>query len=366
MTAVPTRKDNFMNAYGPTTLDVRAYGAVGDGIIDDTTAFQRAIDSLPDGGGTVVVPAGDYRIDGTRRVKARSRLRLLGQGDPVLRMLPNDLPRAYVLEIAEVEDVLVLGLAIEGDRMQHTYTAQRIASQNTHEWGHGISIGGNAKRITLSNLHVSRCTGDGICLGGNASDVLITDVTSVENRRQALSITRAQNVRVRNSTFSRTGAFNDNPGTKPMAGIDLEPDSPGVQRNILIEDCVLEDNEGAGILATTSASALEPATINAVQVLRNTIQRNGSGLYLARLGEFEVISNVVRDNRATGLRITGGAHQGWVSENTFSGNYAQNKPASRAPRVLYGLADPADATLTREILITDGLVDVRGGRQWIE
>lgn len=43
--------------------NVRDYGAVGDGITDDTEAIQRAIHKvLLSGGGTVRFPAGTYRI----------------------------------------------------------------------------------------------------------------------------------------------------------------------------------------------------------------------------------------------------------------------------------------------------------------
>jgi hypothetical protein len=42
--------------------DVRAFGAAGDGSTDDTTAVQRAIDSLAESGGTVHFPPGRYRV----------------------------------------------------------------------------------------------------------------------------------------------------------------------------------------------------------------------------------------------------------------------------------------------------------------
>ena len=42
-------------------VDVREYGAVGDGVHDDTTAIQSAIHTCPPGG-RVRIPAGTYAI----------------------------------------------------------------------------------------------------------------------------------------------------------------------------------------------------------------------------------------------------------------------------------------------------------------
>src|SRR5690606_31931536 len=44
---------------GGTTVNVRDWGAAGNGTRDDTTSFQAAIDALPSTGGTVFVPAGN-------------------------------------------------------------------------------------------------------------------------------------------------------------------------------------------------------------------------------------------------------------------------------------------------------------------
>ena len=48
------------------------FGALADGVTDDTEAIQAAIDALPDGGGTVYFPAGIYRI---------SKPIIIGNGD---------------------------------------------------------------------------------------------------------------------------------------------------------------------------------------------------------------------------------------------------------------------------------------------
>lgn len=53
------------------TANVREAGAIGDGITDDSEAFQKALFS---GSANIVVPDGDYRIAKTLRVPSRTRI----------------------------------------------------------------------------------------------------------------------------------------------------------------------------------------------------------------------------------------------------------------------------------------------------
>lgn len=46
----------------PSTYDVQAYGAAGDGVVDDTASVRAAIAFLPSVGGIVYSPAGYYRL----------------------------------------------------------------------------------------------------------------------------------------------------------------------------------------------------------------------------------------------------------------------------------------------------------------
>src|SRR6266404_234758 len=58
-----------MSRYSVESIqDVRSYGAKGNGKDDDTAALQRAIDSLPANGGTVIFPAGLYKTSATLNV----------------------------------------------------------------------------------------------------------------------------------------------------------------------------------------------------------------------------------------------------------------------------------------------------------
>lgn len=54
---------NYNTFAATPTVNLRDFGATGDGVTDDAPAFQKALDSLADaGGGTLFIPAGKYVI----------------------------------------------------------------------------------------------------------------------------------------------------------------------------------------------------------------------------------------------------------------------------------------------------------------
>ena len=57
---------------------VRDFGAIGDGVQDDTDAIQRAVDSAQSG--TIFFPKGNYRVSRTIVLKRKHSLTLLGEG----------------------------------------------------------------------------------------------------------------------------------------------------------------------------------------------------------------------------------------------------------------------------------------------
>ena len=61
-------------------LNVFDFGAVGDGLTDDTAAIQAAIDSLPAGSGAVYIPAGLYLVDPSIGINLVSGMTLFGDG----------------------------------------------------------------------------------------------------------------------------------------------------------------------------------------------------------------------------------------------------------------------------------------------
>ena len=66
----------------PLVLNVREFGAVGDGKADDTAAFKKAFVALqrPDAAGELMIPAGTYRITETLLLRNQQGVAIRGQG----------------------------------------------------------------------------------------------------------------------------------------------------------------------------------------------------------------------------------------------------------------------------------------------
>jgi hypothetical protein len=98
---LPSSSSSSAGSYSPYAFDVRAFGAVGDGVTDDTAALQAAIsacvnnsllshpiasdsDSAPPtpfvGGGTVYIPSGQYLITAPLTVNSSMPLQIRGEG----------------------------------------------------------------------------------------------------------------------------------------------------------------------------------------------------------------------------------------------------------------------------------------------
>lgn len=297
---------------GASEVNVRNHGAAGDGMRDDTTSFQAAIDSLPSSGGTVHVPAGTYVIDPVRKVYLRSRMHLHLAADAKLIAKRNSAERAYVLMVYKVSDVEISGGLIEGDRYRHTGT--------TGEWGHGIMVRGSS-RVTIRDMHISRCWGDGISIGAAmvqdrpwiiSYDVAIANIVSTDNRRAGLSIGRSTRVRVYDSEFSHTR------GITPGCGINIEPDveGDGSTSDVHIENCHVHNNMSNGIQVYKR--------VTGTVIKYCTIERNdGYGILTITAVDGYVAQNQLRHNHLYGMMMRVGTRNFQVSGNTFRNNHVR-------------------------------------------
>lgn len=88
---------SVQNSLDPV-LNVKNYGAVGDGSNDDTASIQAAIDALPSSGGTVLLPSGTYKVTSTITID-KDGTTLKGVGAASVIQVPNSALGINVIQI---------------------------------------------------------------------------------------------------------------------------------------------------------------------------------------------------------------------------------------------------------------------------
>jgi hypothetical protein len=290
---------------GKTTLDVRAFGAKGDGVHDDTAAFQAAINALPTDGGTVFAGRGHYMINALKPIQMRSHTRLLMDG-ATLEVIPNSAGRYWLIKVWNVNNVRIVGGSLVGDRTRHKGT--------TGEWGYGINISGS-KHVVVKQVRLSNFWGDGIWVGAITTSksqvrsdyVKIMNVVSSNNRRQGLSIGPAQHVYIVDSTFKNTN------GTLPEAGIDIEPMTEGKTNTIRLERNTFSGNRGNGIELHSN--------ISDISIVNNTMTGNRGFGVLSVSGPYvNITGNNANNNGLAGVGVSGTTHDVKITGNTLKSN----------------------------------------------
>ena len=327
-------------AIGCTRLCVQEYGGAditGKNLCNE--AIQKAIDALPQAGGEIHFPPGQYLLDvADNPLKLRSNLWLhLDDGAEII-VQANDKIRYQAFPIKGLHDVLISGGTITGDRDGHTYTKFKAHpdgtpnSQDTHEWGMGVAIYGSTE-VTVRDTTLRNFTGDGVVIADANVDgkpgsehtrsIELINIVSTNNRRQGLSIVKASDVTVINSEFSHTK------GTKPECGVDIEPEGDGISQNLRFFGCHLHSNNANGLLSVRRGDV--SCVITGVLVTGCVIEDNrGCGLYVANTDNFDAFMNTIRGNDQSGINVGGNSTNVHISENSFSHNYDRGKETVRA------------------------------------
>lgn len=225
----------------PELMDVRSHGALGNGLQDDTDAFNAGMRAAAARSIGLVVPPGEYMIDAVKSITLLSGVNVVMLPGAFLRVISNDKTHYTVFLGKGITEVCIMGGVLEGDRNRHHGTGG--------EWGHGVSLLG-CSNITLHGVTVRDFWGDGIYIGPGAPaaqparisrNIQVLGCVCENNRRQGISVTGLA-----------TGVFRDvicqgTKGTAPESGIDLEPNGTYVVSDLLIEHCSMLGNKGQGL-----------------------------------------------------------------------------------------------------------------------
>ncbi len=277
---------------GPT-INIREQGAVGDGVTNDTEAFQRAAQAIEEaGGGRLFIPAGTYIVGKQTHVDGQypyyqpekifnvhniNGLIIEGEDNAVIRMangmhlgafhketgvplydksifLNHDYPAIIgaIFEIWESQNIIIRNLELDGN-IQNIILGGHWGSWPGRQCNaYGILMFHN-RNVLIEDIYTHHHGLDGIQIGfGGLKETdpptpyILKNIVSEYNARQGLSWTGGIGLTVRDSKFNHTGksSFSSPPG----AGVDIEA-SNSIIRDGLFCNTEFINNDGEGMVA---------------------------------------------------------------------------------------------------------------------
>lgn len=141
------------------SVSVTAYGAVGDGVTDDTAAFQSAIDAAGSGG-TVVVPTGEFLLG---RIDVRKTLAIRGAGKAATLLKMRAGNNDPLIHVAGARGVVVADLAIDGE-----------SEAQTGGYPHGIQLDHSTDAL-VERVRIDDCEKSGVVAYDGSDRAMVRD-----------------------------------------------------------------------------------------------------------------------------------------------------------------------------------------------
>lgn len=301
--------DNLLNGKvdkSKVAINVKdsAYGALGDGVTDDTAAIQAAFNAVPANGGTVYFPSGTYLA---RLIRPKSKTDIKGSPAGSTLTYRSTGAAAYDAIIAVGDQASVGGIT----------TASNMRDISVKEMtfrGNGDTLGLNENQAMIhlsgvSDILVENCK----FIGMQGDGVMISTTTTAGTERHNERVTVRNNMFDGIANYGRNGVsiiegsgivvegnkFRNTSSTTMPGAIDVEPDTTmtwAVLRDIFIRNNRFENCGGSSADVNFS---IKPTSLT-------TIPRN-----------FVVEGNYHIGTRKVGVRFTWSPRTGGLTPDNM-------------------------------------------------
>lgn len=300
-------------------VNISWFGAKGNGITDDTLAFQKAIDFC----NYIYVPNGKYlitpQLDPVTKIGLynqpkegivinRSNVTLVFSGNATLianTVDQNISSHSMIAVIGKfnnatnkttfIENIHIIGAKIIGTRSQFNIPT-------TMENGNSIQIA-FAKNVTIENCNISDSPGNNI-LNMNTHNIKVLNCNFARSSRASVGIGSGEDFLIKGCTFKeecQTISYpngNTTNAMNPYTIFACENDSYGAllktyPKNIIVEDCIFdctilnEAPENRSAILLSNGAGEELSGFENV-IVRNNKFYNVSGRYAINCSNFDV------------------------------------------------------------------------------
>lgn len=147
----------FMRKLSSLVVNVKEYGAIGDGKNDDTLSIQKAIDE--NDGKVVYIPKGVYKIS---KLKLSNKTSLIGEGKfkSILKSIDNNNNQALIYGVdKDFQHTIIKDLTLDGNKENNKDLIDGIHLKLENEKSYEVVS-------TYENLIIQNFTGSGFVLDG--------------------------------------------------------------------------------------------------------------------------------------------------------------------------------------------------------
>lgn len=297
------------------TVNVKSYGAKGDGKSNDYPALKKAVAQInAQKGGVLYFPPGTYYLDVYHQPKKSNRPEdRAAEATKTIPAKPVDVkkgnptaptastPPETNLDVTDLEFKYCDGLGIYGDKAtiavkgnihrkvtrtnkNHTFSSimaitpiklsycknvtiegltldgnvdQMSKDKKVNESGGHLLFINRSENVKLKKLYIHHAQTDGIYIRNHSKNVTGENVVSSNNARQGMSIIQLEKGVFNNCKFINTGITGGKYGRHaPSGGVDIEPNRQTERVvDIQFNNCTFANNRGPQFLVSHPATS---------------------------------------------------------------------------------------------------------------